>query len=225
MIPVSLLQLPLVHHLPDPPWPQFSSDKANLSPDAYRFIIPDGVLVLLSSHRATLLDLLLWRMTRALWGVGDWPEWMDDPPKAPPPRIEGNRLHVTFINHATVLIQTGGVNLLTDPIWSERTGPIPLVGPRRHRPPGLHLKDLPRIDAVLLTHDYYDHLDIPTLRILAADHRPAMLAGLGNGPLLAKNSISNVQELDWWQAAELSGGLRVTSVPAQPFFGARAPRS
>ena len=102
----------------------------------------------------------LWEMERV-----PWPDWVQDPPQPPPPeRVYGKGLRVTYINHATVLIQTEGINILTDPIWSTRAGPAPFIGTKRVRAPGVAFEDLPPIDYVLISHDHYDHLDIPTVR-------------------------------------------------------------
>src|SRR5258707_8357745 len=86
-------------------------------------------------------SFLKWQLTR---DSGWWPDWIDAPPRPPPPATVGDgAMRVTFVNHATVLVQMDGVNLLTDPIWSERAAPFGLIGPRRHRPPGLRFEDLP----------------------------------------------------------------------------------
>jgi L-ascorbate metabolism protein UlaG (beta-lactamase superfamily) len=90
----------------------------------------------------------------------------------------------------------GGINLLTDPIWSERASPVVWAGPRRRRPPGIRFEDLPPIDVVLLSHNHYDHLDLPTLERLAQAHRPQFLVPLGNSPFLASRGIGPVIELD-----------------------------
>src|SRR6185437_12662164 len=96
------------------------------------------------------------------------PRFVDDvTPALPPPLVEGSELRVTFVNHSTVLIQQNGANVLTDPIWSERASPLTWLGPRRRRIPGVRKQDLPRIDFVLISHNHYDHLDLPTLRWLA----------------------------------------------------------
>jgi L-ascorbate metabolism protein UlaG (beta-lactamase superfamily) len=156
---------------------------------------------------------LRWQLTRE---PGWWPEWIDAPPgPAPPGRVEGKGLRLTFINHATMLIQTGGVNILTDPIWSERTSPVSFLGPRRHRPPGIRFDDLPAIDVVLISHNHYDHLDVATLRRLQAGHRPRFVTPLGNGALLRRHGIDGALELDWWESAPLP--LRVHAVPARHF--------
>ena len=112
------------------------------------------------------------------------------PSPAPPPPRSSERLRITFVNHSTFLLQLDGINILTDPIWSERASPVSWAGPRRRRAPGVRLEDLPPIDLVLLSHDHYDHLDIPTLRQLAQDHHPTIYTGLKNSRAVgaARNS-------------------------------------
>ncbi len=148
----------------------------------------------------------------------DW-KYLADAPIGPPPprRIEGDALRVTPVNHATVLIQTQGLNILTDPIWSERASPFSFIGPARYRPPGIRFEDLPPIDVVLISHNHYDHLDLPTLQRLAQRDHPLILVGLGNRKLLNENGIEHVEELDWWQTQALNEQVKVTGVPAQHF--------
>ena len=152
------------------------------------------------------------------WGVtrkpGPWRRIAAKPGPRPADRID--ELRVTLINHSTTLVQVAGLNILTDPIWSPRCSPFSFAGPRRYRPPALRFDDLPPIDLVLISHDHYDHLDTPTLRRLAP-HRPQVLTGLGNGPVVRGCGLE-VAELDWWQARE-HGGARVWFVPAQHFSG------
>jgi L-ascorbate metabolism protein UlaG (beta-lactamase superfamily) len=119
----------------------------------------------------------------------------------------------------TLLVQMNDVNVLTDPVWSERVSPVSWIGPRRHRPPGLRFEDLPQIDLVLLSHNHYDHLDLPTLRRLSRRDRPAFLCGLGVGALLKRNQFSEVIELDWWESVPVPRSLSAASVPAQHFSG------
>jgi L-ascorbate metabolism protein UlaG (beta-lactamase superfamily) len=163
-------------------------------------------------------QFLLWRLARLIGGVGKWPKWIDMPFGPPPPaKVSGEGLRATFVNHSTVLLQTAGRNILTDPIWSERASPVSWAGPRRRRPPGIRFEDLPRIDTVLISHNHYDHLDLPTLQRLAEGHSPRFVVGLGLSRLLASHGIRSVTELDWWQGVDLEDGLRVTAVPAQHF--------
>lgn len=130
-----------------------------------------------------------------------------------------DELRITFVNHSTFLIQCFGVNLLTDPIWSERASPIAWAGPKRMRAPGIRFQELPRIDCVLLSHDHYDHMDFPTLRELWKAHRPTFYTGLGNRRRLRGLGIEQVVEMDWWDRTELAGRLRLTATPAQHFSG------
>jgi N-acyl-phosphatidylethanolamine-hydrolysing phospholipase D len=125
---------------------------------------------------------------------------------------------LTWIGHATFLVQLDGVNLLTDPIWSERTSPVSFAGPRRLVPPGLRFEDLPPIHAVLISHDHYDHLDLGTVRRLARAHRPTFFVPLGLRPWFEALGIRRVVELDWWQSAPI-GALTITAVPAQHSSG------
>lgn len=125
---------------------------------------------------------------------------------------------VTWVGHATLLVQVDGVNLLTDPQWSDRASPVSWAGPRRVTPPGLRFEDLPPIHLVLISHDHYDHLDVATVRRLAGTHRPRFLVPLGLGAWFADLGIADVVELDWWQE-RTERGLTITCVPAQHFSG------
>jgi N-acyl-phosphatidylethanolamine-hydrolysing phospholipase D len=128
-------------------------------------------------------------------------------------RANGIRPTVTWIGHATLLVQLDGVNILTDPAWSEQVGPLGF-GPRRLVEPGLAFEDLPPIHVVLISHDHYDHLDLPTLERLAQAHRPRIYAPLGVGAWLREQGFTDVVELDWWQR-HLHRGLAIVATPAQ----------
>jgi N-acyl-phosphatidylethanolamine-hydrolysing phospholipase D len=123
---------------------------------------------------------------------------------------------VTWIGHATVLLQVDGLNVLTDPIWARHASPLTWMGPRRLVPPGIAFEDLPRIDVVVISHDHYDHLDLPTVKRLAAAHDPLFLVPLGLAAWFAENGVPRVEEMDWWQARE-HRGVRFVCVPAQHF--------
>jgi L-ascorbate metabolism protein UlaG (beta-lactamase superfamily) len=168
----------------------------------------------LNPRRNGFAALLRWLMSRQM---GKWNRWTDAPPGPRPPE-RSEALRITFINHTTFLLQLQGFNVLTDPIWSMRASPVSWAGPKRVRPAGIRLEDLPRIDAILLSHDHYDHMDIPTLKRLGHTHRPVIYAGLGNARTLAKHGVNNVVELDWWQSVEHEG-VKITSIPAQHFSG------
>ncbi len=146
-----------------------------------------------------------------------WPEWIADEPFPPPERYAGmGRLRATFINHATVLIQMDSINILTDPIWSDYAGPVSFLGTKRVRAPGVAFDSLPPIDYVLISHDHYDHLDIPTLYQLYKRDHPVILAGLGVKRILELAHIKNTYELDWWDSyAPEPGKTRFVFVPAQ----------
>jgi L-ascorbate metabolism protein UlaG (beta-lactamase superfamily) len=193
------------------PWDGPASDHF----DGRRFVNPEPY------EDKSLGDLLRWRLAVAREGRGRWPEWVDAAlgPR-PPERVEAGPLRATLVNHATVLIQLDGVNVLTDPVWSERVGPVSWLGPRRVRQPGLRFEDLPPIDVVVISHNHYDHMDIPTLRRLAATHRPRILAGLGNAKYLADRGVAGVEDLDWGDTAVV-GAVRVTAVPLR-HWSARA---
>ena len=148
---------------------------------------------------------------------GSWRKWTDAPPGPPPPR-SSRRLRVTFVNHTTFLLQVDGVNILTDPIWSERTSPLKWIGPRGIDRQ-IRFEDLPPIHLVLLSHDHYDHMDIPTLKRITLQHQPTIYTGLGNSRRLARHRIGNVVELDWWNTDTTRAGMRITAVPAQHFSG------
>ncbi len=164
--------------------------------------------------------------TKSLWDVARW-QWqrlgkhLPPPPAAPIPRVPAdlNFVHgnakagrkmepaVTWIGHATALVQAGGLNTLTDPIFSARASPVDFLGPRRHQEPGISLAELPRIDVVALSHNHYDHLDRSSVRVLArqAGGPPLFLVPLGLRNWFRREGIDHVEELDWWQSHEIAG--------------------
>lgn len=145
-----------------------------------------------------------------------WPENVTDKLQPKPlPFVTDGKLRITHINHATILIQMDGKNILTDPIFSDRTGPFSFVGSKRIRKPGVAIDDLPKIDIILISHNHYDHLDLPTLKTLAKRDKPIVLTGLGVKDLLDESSFSGIIELDWWQDYNPSpGAIRFIFVPA-----------
>jgi len=140
-----------------------------------------------------------------------WPDRVPVTPTVPPRRVEGEEMLVTWIGHATVLVQTRGLNILTDPIWSERASPFGTIGPKRVRAPGVRFDDLPRIDLVLVSHNHYDHMDLPTLKRLWRRDRPTIVTSFGNDTIL-KGAGIDVVALDW------GGGYSIASLcpPERP---------
>jgi L-ascorbate metabolism protein UlaG (beta-lactamase superfamily) len=126
----------------------------------------------------------------------EWPERVPVTHMVPPRRVAGEDMRVTWIGHSTVLVQTHGLNILTDPLWSERTSPFSFVGPRRVRAPGVRFDDLPPIDLVLVSHNHYDHMDVATLRRLWQRDRPLIVTSLGNDALLRGHGIEAAAR-DW----------------------------
>lgn len=161
-------------------------------------------------------SLLRWMLIRQR---APWPEAVTDPPAPQPVERVERGLRVTFVGHATLLIQVDGLNILTDPHWSANAGPVSWLGPKRVRPPAIPFDDLPPIDAVLVSHNHYDHLDHPTLERLVARFDPPVYTGLKVGEIIPSTRVT---ELDWWQSRPLGHGVRLTYVPGE-HFSARGP--
>jgi L-ascorbate metabolism protein UlaG (beta-lactamase superfamily) len=149
-----------------------------------------------------------------------WPRHIAVTPQRPPP-LDGASAAITFIGHSTFLIQTASGNILTDPMFSNRAGPLRVLGPRRVRQPAVRFDDLPPISMVLLSHNHYDHCDRRTLRKLATRFDPIVVTPLGNGALVRSAGVARVEELDWWEEAKAST-LPVALTPAR-HFSARTP--
>lgn len=136
-------------------------------------------------------------------------------------RVPGRHIVVTFINHSTVLIQTEGINIITDPLWSKRASPFPFLGPARYMPPGIAIEKLPPIDIILLTHNHYDHMDIAALKKITQRDKPTLYTTLGNKRYLETRGIYNSIEMDWGGAKTFGDMISIECVPAQ-HFSARA---
>lgn len=165
-----------------------------------------------------------------------WNAWRENlpPPSAETPRVPADlaalrrnaaagaamQPAVTWIGHATALVQAGGLNVLTDPMFSERASPLSFVGPKRHVPPGIALADLPRIDVVLVSHDHYDHLDGPSVDALARQPggAPLFVVPLGLKAWFAARDIGRVVELGWWQSVDVNGS-EIVLTPVQHWSG------
>jgi N-acyl-phosphatidylethanolamine-hydrolysing phospholipase D len=133
------------------------------------------------------------------------------------PRAPASRLTLTWVGHSSLLLQIDGINILTDPIWSERASPFQFAGPRRWVAPGIDFDALPPVDIVLQSHNHYDHLDDVTVRRLAHAYPSASwILPLGLASFVAQRGVRNVTELDWWQE-HAAGSLRIAATPAMHF--------
>ncbi|WP_406701391.1 MBL fold metallo-hydrolase [Sphingomonas caeni] len=180
--------------------------------DGQHFFNPDGdddrLRLTGANSRWTLL-------TRQIFGDPTRPAWPDHvavTPTRPPARVMGAAMLATWVGHATLLVQADGVNILTDPVWSETVGPFG-IGPRRVAEPGIGLKDLPKIDVILVSHNHYDHMDVATLKKLWDRDRPLIVTSLGNDAILRSAGIE-AKVADW-------GG----TIPAGPIAAVHVTRN
>lgn len=160
----------------------------------------------------------LWMRIRT--DYAKWPRWVNTPPvnvdryEAPD---HAGALRVTYINHASFLIQTQAYTILTDPVYSERVSPVSFAGPKRVHAPGIPFDKLPKIDFILISHDHYDHLDLDTIERLMQRDNPKIYTGLGVGAHIQAREA--VREMDWWDQVALTEDLRLTFVEVQHFSG------
>jgi L-ascorbate metabolism protein UlaG (beta-lactamase superfamily) len=173
----------------------------------------DGLRFFNPGHPDTdrsLRDAMRWKLREK---AAVWPKQVPGRQIKPEARVAA--LRITMVGHATLLIQAAGLNLLTDPVWSDRASPVSFLGPRRVTPPGIAFADLPPIDAVLLSHNHYDHLDVATLRRLHADHAPLIVTPFGNDTIVRRAVPgANVVAGDWGDRFALAGDVDVHIVPA-----------
>ena len=175
--------------------------------DGTRFFNPGGI------PPRSLGDLMRW------WRGRDKARWPASVPLAggparPQARVTGGDLRVTMVGHATLLVQVAGLNILTDPVWSPRASPLRFAGPHRVTAPGIALEDLPPLDAILLTHNHYDHLDLATLARLRAAHDPLLITPLGNDRIVAGAvPAMRMTTLDWGQSTPLGPATEVHCLP------------
>ncbi len=171
--------------------------------DGLRFFMPGREV------DKTLRDLLAWRFGK---GKVAWPDLAPAGADRPPARVSG--LRVGLIGHASLLVQTAGVNILVDPVYAERTSPFSFVGPRRVNRPGIAFEHLPPIDLVLVTHNHYDHLDLPTLARIHAVYGARIVTALGNDTLIRQAVPgARVDAYDWGERMVLSDALSATLEP------------
>ena len=180
--------------------------------DGERFFDPHGVAP------RTRRDLLRWHLHRRSRAArAKWPAWAPSPYiDRPPARVQGAALRISYVGHASMLLQTAGLNLLLDPVWSKRVSPFRFVGPKRVNDPGILFSDLPPIDVVLVSHGHYDHLDLATLSRLAAAHRPRVVTPLGNDTIMRNHDSAIAAEAyDWGDQVNIGKGVVVTLVPTR----------
>ncbi|MDO9640037.1 MAG: MBL fold metallo-hydrolase [Pseudotabrizicola sp.] len=170
--------------------------------DGVRFFNPGGTPL------SGFSDVLKWQVNGAR---ARWPAQV--PVAATRPAAQVQDLTITMVGHATLLIQTAGLNILTDPVWSDRASPLAFAGPKRVAAPGIGFADLPRIDAILLSHNHYDHLDLTTLASLHAAHAPQIITPLGNDAIIRSTvPDARITTGDWGDAVPL-GPLTVHFEP------------
>jgi L-ascorbate metabolism protein UlaG (beta-lactamase superfamily) len=157
-----------------------------------------------------LRDVLRWRIEN---NTATWPSSV--PVRKPVPQARVAGLRITQVGHMTLLVQAGGINILTDPVWSQRASPFSFIGPKRVTEPAIALADLPPIDVVVISHCHYDHFDVASLRQLHAAHAPLFALPLGNDVLL-REAVPDARCVvgDWWDRLELAPGLATTLTPA-----------
>lgn len=174
--------------------------------DGTRFFVPGH------PFEKSRLDLVKWQLGG---GKAAWPARFEGEASAKPPQRVTSGIRVTSVGHATVLIQTAGLNILVDPVWSERASPVSWAGPKRVNPPGIAFEDLPPIDAVLVSHNHYDHLDLATLSRLRRAHKARFVTPLGNDTIMrGQDSALDAEAHDWGAAVRLSEEVTVHFEPS-----------
>jgi len=162
----------------------------------------------------TLKDILKWMWHRK---TTIWPQHIPIEPISKNSLLsQTNDISITLVNHSTLLIQWKGVNILTDPIWSERCSPLQWIGPKRVHQPGIRFEDLPPIHLVLVSHNHYDHMDLSTLKKLEEYHQPQFITGLGNADYLSNQGLDDIVELDWWENTSFHH-FHISFTPAKHF--------
>lgn len=169
------------------------------------FFDPDGVAP------KRLADVWRWQRTRK---PAKWPVWQPSPyADTPPQRVNGAAARFSFVGHASWLIQVGGLNILADPVWSQRASPFKALGPKRVNDPGIAFEALPPIDVVLVSHGHYDHLDVATLSRLTAKFSPRVITPLGNDlTMRAFDRNIRAEPFDWGDRVDLGNGVAANLV-------------
>ncbi len=166
------------------------------------------------NNNKNLLDVLKWRLTSK---SQKWPDKVENEGfDLPPQRVMGEDLRVSYVGHVTFLIQTQGMNILTDPVWSDRASPVSFAGPKRVIDPGIKFEDLPDIDIVWISHNHYDHLDIQTIDKLWQQHKPRIITPLGNDTIIKSyNPDIKVEAYDWYEEVLINDDIKFHLRPMQ----------
>ncbi|HXH30745.1 MAG TPA: MBL fold metallo-hydrolase [Bacteriovoracaceae bacterium] len=160
-------------------------------------------------------EFLKWKFA---FDAADWPSTVKNQNYPLRPLAANEKASVTFINHATFFVQVPGLNIMTDPVYSERVSPVTFAGPKRVRRPGIALGQLPPIDVVFISHNHYDHLDLPTLKEIDSRSHPLFIVPLGLEGFLKSEGLQNVKELDWWEELKVKD-VNFIFTPAQHWSG------
>jgi len=196
------------------------------TPDLQTHRAPDGSFrnPWPDSEPRSWLDVLKWTRERRKQPRAETPPRGSFPVATPEisyPRATETQVSATWIGHSTVLLQLGAMNVITDPVFSQRAFPVQWLGPRRVMDPGLSIDALPPLDIVLLSHNHYDHLDKPAVKRIARAHpRATWIVPLGLGAYIRRWGAREIVELDWWQETAING-LTVTATPARHFSARR----
>lgn len=179
-----------------------------------KFVDPNGLAP------KSFFDVIKWKLS--FQSIA----WPDDEIKVTPndslKEKETTKMVVTFINHASFLIQVDGFNILTDPVWSNRVSPVSFAGPKRIHRPGIDFEKLPKIDLVLISHNHYDHMDSETISALEKKFTPLFVVPLANAEKMKSFGATRVHELDWWESLEILPTFKVHLTPAQ-HWSSRSP--
>ena len=161
-----------------------------------------------------LLDVLKWRMNST---PGPWPKFVQNQFEDTPPRYaQKNELRVSFVGHSTFLIQIEGLNILTDPVWSDRASPLSWIGPKRVHLPGIRVENLPKIDLILVSHNHYDHLDLKTISMIYHRDHPQIITPLGNDTIIERFDRNiKVQAYDWGDGPVINDSIQIALEPVQ----------
>lgn len=164
--------------------------------------------------KSSFLYFLKWQLTK---NRRSWPSVVPNTQfDIPPQRVDGQALRISNVGHVTFLIQTQGLNILTDPVWSQRASPLSFIGPKRVIQPGIHFDDLPEIDLILVSHNHYDHLDVVTLDKLWKRDKPRIIVPLENDTIIkAYNADIEVEAYDWGESVVINEKMQVHLDPMQ----------